>query len=146
MAPKSQGVRARTRALVLQALYQNLITRTEYFDLLREFEARDEYKRVLPEMFAELLKVCLLEREPLDELIQQFADRPDEQLDPVEHAVLYICLAELRSFPEVPFRVAINEALALAHRFGAEDGHKYVNAIVDKAARQLRATETRAKA
>jgi N utilization substance protein B len=43
--------------------------------------------------------------------------------------------------PEVPFRVVINEAVSLARRFGATDGHKFVNAVLDRAARELRPHE-----
>ena len=62
-------------------------------------------------------------------------------LDPVEHAILWIGVAELRSRPQTPWRVAISEAVSLAKRFGATDGHKFVNAVLDKAARALRGAE-----
>ena len=64
-----------------------------------------------------------------------------EHLDPVEHAALLIGLFELSTRPEVPFRVAINEAVGLTKRFGATDGHKFVNAVLDRAARTLRPHE-----
>ncbi len=62
-------------------------------------------------------------------------------LDPIEHAVLLIGAFELKSRPEVPFRVVINEGVSLAKRFGATDGHKFVNAVLDRAARELRPHE-----
>ena len=62
-------------------------------------------------------------------------------LDPIEHAILLMGLYELRREPEVPYRVAINEAVSLAKRFGATDGHKFVNAVLDRAARELRPAE-----
>ncbi len=60
---------------------------------------------------------------------------------PIEHAVLLIGVYELRHRQDVPYRVAINEAVTLAKRFGATDGHKYVNAVLDRAARALRPNE-----
>ncbi len=60
---------------------------------------------------------------------------------PIEHAVLLIGAYELKEQPEVPFRVVINEGVSLAKRFGATDGHKFVNAVLDRAARSLRPNE-----
>jgi N utilization substance protein B len=68
-------------------------------------------------------------------------DRKPELLDPIEHAVLLIGLFELTSKPEIPYRVAINEAVSLAKRFGATDGHKFVNAVLDRAAKAVRPHE-----
>ena len=58
-----------------------------------------------------------------------------------EHAVLLIGLYELTAKPEIPYRVAINEAVSLSKRFGATDGHKFVNAVLDRAAKQVRPHE-----
>jgi N utilization substance protein B len=68
-------------------------------------------------------------------------DRPVAQLDPVERAVLLIGLHELEQRLDVPYRVVINEGVELAKRFGATEGHKFVNAVLDRAARRLRAAE-----
>jgi N utilization substance protein B len=62
-------------------------------------------------------------------------------LDPIEHAVLWLGLHELLSRPEIPYRVAIAEAVQLTKQFGATDGYKYVNAVLDKAARGIRPDE-----
>jgi transcription antitermination factor NusB len=64
-------------------------------------------------------------------------ERRNQAVDPVERAVLLIALYELTARPDVPYRVAINEAVALAKRFGATDGFKFVNAVLDRAARAL---------
>jgi N utilization substance protein B len=68
-------------------------------------------------------------------------DREPVRLDPLEHALLLIGAYELKSRPEVPYRVVINEGVSLAKRFGATDGHKFVNAVLDRAARFLRPNE-----
>ena len=70
-----------------------------------------------------------------------FIDRPLDQLDPVERAILMIGMYELQQRLDVPYRVVINEAVDLCKRFGATDAHKYVNAVLDRAARELRAAE-----
>jgi N utilization substance protein B len=73
--------------------------------------------------------------------LSEWLDRAPALLDPIEHAVLLIGVYELRDRQDVPYRVAINEAVTLAKRFGATDGHKYVNAVLDRAARTLRPHE-----
>jgi N utilization substance protein B len=80
-------------------------------------------------------------RPQLDIDLAQWTDRPAVQLDPVEHAVLLLALFELTARPDVPFRVVLNEAVNLTRRFGATDGHKFVNAVLDRAARTLRTHE-----
>ncbi len=78
----------------------------------------------------------------LDAEIGALSDRAVEQLDPVEHAVLLMGVYELKHRFEVPYRVVINEAVELTRQFGAADGHKFVNALLDRAARRLRPQET----
>jgi transcription antitermination protein NusB len=80
-------------------------------------------------------------RDQLDARLAAWTDREPRLLDPIEHAILLIGIYELSSRPEVPYRVAINEAVVLAKRFGATDGHKFVNAVLDRAARELRPAE-----
>jgi len=63
------------------------------------------------------------------------------ELDPIEHAVLWLGLHELQSHPELPYRVALDEAVQLTKQFGATDGHKFVNAVLDRAAQELRPRE-----
>ena len=79
--------------------------------------------------------------EELDTELQPMLDRPVEQLDQMEKVVLRIGAFELLHCPELPFRVVIDECVDLANRFGSEKGHAYVNAVLDKAARQWRIHE-----
>ena len=80
-------------------------------------------------------------RTDLDAELARLLDRPISDLDPIEHAILLIGAYELKSRPDVPFRVVINEGVELARRFGATDGHKFVNAVLDRAAALLRSAE-----
>ena len=77
----------------------------------------------------------------LDTQLTGWMDRKPELLDPIEHAVLLIGLFELPAKPEIPYKVAINEAVSLSKRFGATDGHKFVNAVLDRAAKEVRPHE-----
>jgi transcription antitermination protein NusB len=93
------------------------------------------------EYFRALVEGVCSARTQLDVDIAQWTDRPAVQLDPVEHAVLLVAVFELTARPEVPFRVVLNEAINLTRRFGATDGHKFVNAVLDRAARVVRSHE-----
>jgi N utilization substance protein B len=70
--------------------------------------------------------------------IQPFLDRPAQSLSPIEHALLLIGAYELMKAKDIPYRVAINEAVELAKSYGGTDGHKYVNGVLDKLAAQVR--------
>lgn len=136
------GPRRRARELALQALYQMQIAGHGRRELMAQFRERPDYERVDREYFDELLPAVCDDFAGLSERIGGFADRPVVQLDPVELAVLAIGIYELESRPDVPFRAIIDEGVNLARRFGAEDGHKYVNAVLDRAARETRPAET----
>ncbi|MEM9172254.1 MAG: transcription antitermination factor NusB [Pseudomonadota bacterium] len=142
----SHAARTHTRALLMQAHYQHQLTDTPLLDLLQQFEQRDEHARVDAEYFEALLRVSIAQAEVLDEEIVTLAQRGKEQLGPVEIAILRVALTELRERIDIPFRVVINEAVAVARRFAAEDAHKFVNAVLDRAARQHRAAEQQAQA
>ena len=133
--------RSVARKLALQALYRWQINECPWQDLVQEFSGAEDMPRADREYFRELVEAVSGSRAALDEQLGTWIDRPPAQLDPVEHAILLIGLYELRHRLDVPFRVAINEAVALAKRFGATDGHKYVNAVLDRAARALRPAE-----
>ncbi len=137
------GARRRARELLMQALYQRLLTGHDRVELENQFGARPEYERVDREFFDEALRAIVREQASLEATAAEFADRPVAQLDPVEHAILLLGFYELSNRPEIPFRVVINEAVSLAKRYGAEDGHKYVNAVLDRAAAALRPFERR---
>jgi transcription antitermination protein NusB len=139
--PRGNGARALARKLALQGLYGWQLNPCAWQDLISEFERAEEAPRADREFFEALVRGVCEQREALDAQLTSWCDRPAAQLDPVEHAVLYIGLQELGAHPEVPFRVVISEAVGLARRFGATDGHAFVNAVMDKAARTLRPHE-----
>jgi N utilization substance protein B len=129
------------RKLALQALYRWQLNAGPWQDLVQEFRDAEDMPRADPDYFRELIEGVWGARESLDAHLASLMDRKPELLDPVEHAALLIGLYELTSRPDVPYRVSINEAVSLARRFGATDGHKFVNAVLDRAARALRPHE-----
>ena len=122
------------RRMLLQALYQWQVSGHDLPELQAQFAARPDFETIDADYFSEQLQRVIAEAERLDVSIGESADRPVEQLDPIEHAVLWIGLSELNWRPDVPRGVAINEAVELAKAFGASDSHRYINAILDTAA------------
>ena len=138
---RSGRARSLSRRLVLQALYQWQMTGQTFSELRNQFATDEGYPEVDPEYFEQLLRGVLEDATDLDAMLAEWLDRPVVQLDPVEHAVLLIGLQELRQHPEVPYRVVLNEGVELAKKFGATEGHKFINAVLDRAARNLRGAE-----
>ena len=132
------------RELMLQALYQMQIAGHSSRELLRQFHEQVAYERVDQEYFDEQLPAIIEAQKPLEKTIDGLIDRPLEQLDPVELGILLIGTYELESRVEIPYKVVINECVNLAKRFGAIDGHKYINACLDAAAQNLRELEVQA--
>ena len=135
------GQRSVARKLALQALYRWQLNECPWQDLIQEFGDAEDMPRADREYFRELIEGVWRTHEALDADLAQWADRAPALLDPIEHAILLMGIYELRHRPDVPYRVAISEAVSLAKRFGATDGHKYVNAVLDRAARALRPDE-----
>jgi transcription antitermination protein NusB len=140
-ARQQSGARSVARKLALQALYRWQLNDCPWQDLVAEFGDADDMPRADAAYFRALIEGVWRSRAALDARLATLADREPQQLDPIEHAALLIGLYELSHLPEVPYRVAINEAVSLAKRFGATDGHKFVNAVLDRAARVLRPDE-----
>jgi N utilization substance protein B len=135
------GTRSVARKLALQALYRWQLNAAPWQDLVQEFGEAEDMSRADAEYFRTLVEGVWRGHDELDARLATFADREPRLLDPVERAALLIALYELSARPEVPYRVAINEAVMLAKRFGATDGFKFVNAVLDRAARALRPHE-----
>ncbi|MFA5628456.1 MAG: transcription antitermination factor NusB [Thiohalomonadaceae bacterium] len=135
--------RSRARQRALQALYQWQITADDPAVIEEQFLTAGEMGKADPGFFHDLLYEVTTHLDELDGLLTPRLDRPLEQVDLVERAILRMGCYELRYRPETPYRVVINEAVELAKIFGGEQGHKYVNSVLDKLARQLRTQEIR---
>ncbi len=125
----------------MQALYELQFNAQPWQDLHQHYLAQVDTARADTEYFRELVEKVSVARADLDAELAGLLDRPLSNLDPIEHAILLIGAYELKSRPDVPYRVVINEGVELARRFGATDGYKFVNAVLDRAATRLRAGE-----
>jgi transcription antitermination protein NusB len=135
--------RQRARTLLLQALYQWQLSGHDYAELLDQYSSLAEFERADQAFFRDILRTVLDDVTALDALIASFAVRKLDQLDAVGRAALLIALAELKFRDDVPTKVAINEGVELAKRFGAADSFRFVNAVLDKASKELRRQDGR---
>jgi N utilization substance protein B len=133
--------RSLSRKLAMQALYQWQLTSQTAAELRNQYADEEGFGDADADYFRELIGGITEGAAALDAELAGLVDRPVAQLDPVERAVLLIGLYELGQRLDVPYRVVINEGVELAKRFGATDGHKFVNAVLDRAARAHRAAE-----
>ena len=142
-APKSS--RRRSREFALQGLYEWLIGKGEPAVIDAHMREQEGFGQCDTAHFDALLHGCIGEAVALDAVLARHVDRKTTELSPVEHGVLMIGAYELGHCIDIPYRVAINEAVELAKSFGGTDGHKYVNGVLDKAAGELRALEVQAR-
>ncbi len=136
--------RSLARERAMQALYQWQMTGADLADIEQQFVDERDMQNVDKKYFRELLYGVPKLIEEFDALSNELLSRPVEQVDPVERAILRIGLYELKQRLDIPYRVVINEAVELAKSFGAEQGHKFVNGTLDKAAKSLREAEVKA--
>ncbi len=135
--------RTMARRCAVQALYQWQVTGQNVDEIYQQFLVERNMTKVNVEMFQELLTGVTKELEVLDRKIQPYLDRDISEVDPVERAVLRLGTYELMYKLDVPYRVVINEALEAVKTFGAEQGHRFVNGVLDKVAQELRELEVK---
>jgi len=136
--------RRKARHYALQALYQWHMAGAKPTDIEAEFRTDYDFAVVDLEYFQALVHGVPPLVEELDELYTPLLDRRIDELDPIERSLLRMGCFELRDRIDVPYRVVINEAVALAKKFGAAESYKYINGVLDKLARQLRGPEVSA--
>ena len=142
--PRSVGSRKLSRELVLRALYEWQVGGADLAALRAHAETADEYAEVNTGLFVELLEGIIEHTADLDAALAPHLDRRVEELSPIEHGCLLIGAFELVNTLNVPYKVAINEAVNLAKAYGGTDGHKFVNGVLDKLAKVTRQTEIEA--
>jgi N utilization substance protein B len=131
----------RARRCAVQALYQWIVAKTPPAEIVCEFLKDRELVKVDIDYFSDLTHSIPIKFTELLGDIEPAIDRKWARIDTVEQAVLLIGAYELRFCPHVPWRVVLNEAVDLCKMFGAEDGHKYINGVLDKVAQETRKVE-----
>ena len=142
--PSKTEMRREARQFALQALYQWEMAGASLNEIEAQFRVEQDMTRTDMPLFSELLHQVPAKVSELDDHLTPLLDRALGDLDPVELSVLRLGAYEMADRIEVPYKVVINEAVNLAKVFGATDSHKYVNGVLDKLARKLRAVEVNA--
>jgi len=137
----SKSNRSRAREFALQGLYQHIVGRNAVLDIDRFTRDLAGFHKADVVHYDALLRGCVENEAALDALITPKLDRGLTEISPIEHACMWIGVYEFQNCPDVPWRVVLNECIELAKEFGGTDGHKYVNAVLNKLAPQLRALE-----
>ena len=139
--PAHKSARRRSREIALQGLYEWLISGSEPALIEAHMREQEGFDKCDKAHFDMLLHGCIGEAADLDAVLLRHIDRKVSHLSPIEHGVLLIGTYELKHCVDIPYRVAINEAVELAKSFGGTDGHKFVNGVLEKLAMQLRPEE-----
>lgn len=133
--------RSRAREFALQGLYQHLVGGNDAASIDAFTRDLQGFAKADAAHYDALLHGCIELAADLDALITPLLDRQMSRISPIERACMWIGAYELLKCPEVPWRVALNESIELAKDFGGTDGHKYVNAVLNGLAPQLRPQE-----
>ena len=141
----AKSARRRSREFALQALYQWLVTGDEPVAIETHMREQQGFDKCDKAHFDALFNGGVHEAADLDTVLARHVDRKTTELSPIEHGILMIGAYELKHCVDIPYKVAINEAVELAKSFGGTDGHKYVNGVLDRAAVDLRPLEVQAQ-
>lgn len=143
---KLVAIRRQARHYAVQALYQWQMSGNALNAIEAQFRTDFDFSGTDGEYFHELLHEVPARVPEIDALLAPcMVDRAMSEVGPVELAVLRLAGYELLARIDVPYKVVINEAVALAKKFGATDSHKFVNGVLDRAAQQARQVEVGAQ-
>ncbi|MGQ4276956.1 transcription antitermination factor NusB [Pseudidiomarina sp. E22-M8] len=134
------AARRKARKLAVQAIYSWQLSDNSMSDIEAQFLTDNDTSKIDVDYFLALVRGVAGQVKSLDDALFPFLDRPLAELDHVERAVLRLAVFELRERLDVPYKVAINEAIELAKSFGADESHRFVNGVLDKAIDSLRPT------
>ena len=136
-----RSARRRSREFALQGLYQWQFTGDTAAQVLRNLAEMDGFGEADQGFLEAELRGAIAEAPALTRQLEPLADRKWAEVSPIERSILLIGAWELVHKQEIPYRVTINEAIELGKRFGATDGHKWVNGVLDRLAATVRASE-----
>jgi N utilization substance protein B len=144
MKPAARGgSRSLSREFALRALYAQHMTGEDPVDVAAHVRDDKDFAKANAAYFEALFHGVLKESADLELKLTPLLDRPVGELSPIERGILLLGAHELVNCPDVPYRVAINEAVELAKKYGGTDGHKYVNGVLDKLAKLMRPDEVK---
>jgi len=133
--------RRKSRELVMKSVYRGLVNQIDIKQIKKDIQEDPDYIRSDQSLYEELMSGVFKNLDLLKKEIESYIDRSYEELSPIELSIIYFSLYELKFSISVPYKVVINEAVEIAKTFGGADGYKYINGILNQAAKVNRASE-----
>ena len=133
--------RRKSRELVMKSIYRGLVNQIDINQIKKDIQEDPDYIRADQDLYNEMLLGVFKNIDSLKQEIESYIDRSYEELSPIELSIIYFSLYELKYSVSVPYKVVINEAIEIAKTYGGADGYKYINGILNQAAKANRANE-----
>ena len=133
--------RGKSRRLAMQAIYQWQMTGDNISDIKQQFFDENNMAKLDSAFFSEMVSGVASSISELDPLLEKYMTRKVESVDPVERSILRLATYEFINRFDVPYRVVLNEAVTITKEFCAEKSHTFVNAVLDKVAKEIRHIE-----
>jgi len=132
------AARRKARGLAVQAIYSWQLSQNHVSDIEQQMLLDNDVSKVDVEYFKEIVRGVAAHHKELDTALMPYTERPYEEVDQIEKAIMRLSAYELKFRMDVPHKVVINEGIELAKKFGADDSHKFVNGVLDRAKADLR--------
>lgn len=135
--------RRKSRELVMKSVYRGLVNQIDITQIKKDIQDDPDFIRADQDLYEEILSGVFKNIDSLKQEIESYIDRSYEELSPIELSILYFSLYELKYSMSVPYKVVINEAVEIAKTYGGADGYKYINGILNQAAKANRVNEVK---
>ena len=133
--------RRKSRELVMKSVYRGLVNQIDITQIKKDIQDDPDFIRADQDLYEEILSGVFKNIDSLKQEIESYIDRSYEELSPIELSIIYFSLYELKYSMSVPYKVVINEAVEIAKTYGGADGYKYINGILNQAAKVNRVNE-----
>ena len=135
--------RRKSRELVMKSVYRGLVNQIDITQIKKDIQDDPDFIRADQDLYEEILSGVFKNIDSLKQEIESYIDRSYEELSPIELSIIYLSLYELKYSMSVPYKVVINEAVEIAKTYGGVDGYKYINGILNQAAKANRVNEVK---
>ena len=135
--------RRKSRELVMKSVYRGLVNQIDITQIKKDIQDDPDFIRADQDLYEEMLSGVFKNIDSLKQEIESYIDRSYEELSPIELSIIYFSLYELKYSMSVPYKVVINEAVEIAKTYGGADGYKYINGILNQAAKANRVNEVK---
>ena len=135
--------RRKSRELVMKSIYRGLVNQIDITQIKKDIQDDPDFIRADQDLYEEILSGVFKNIDSLKQEIESYIDRSYEELSPIELSIIYFSLYELKYSMSVPYKVVINEAVEIAKTYGGADGYKYINGILNQAAKTNRVDEVK---